>query len=158
MLNRLSFARSLSKLHRCRSSFVQQSQENFVNFNKLIDEKQNQLNSVYEEFRSKLYEKTETKDAYTHPLDNEHQSIVFQYGKVEELWLDLVGPEQVSPHYENFLMSRKFAVGIWATIFASSILANTRDFSWLVQSSFIPFCFFASTLYYFFEGRKFLAL
>lgn len=154
MLNRLSFTKSLSKLHRRQSSFVKQSQDSYVNFNTIVGQKTDQLDSLYEEFRTNLYKKTEPHKAYQHPLDHKHQKVVFEYSKFEELWLDLVGPEQVSPHYENFLMSRKFAVGIWGTIFASSILANTRDFAWLVQSSFIPFVFFASTLYFFYEGRK----
>ena len=158
MLHKRTFLTSLSKLTHRRSTFVQQSQSSFVNFNTLLGERKDQLDSLYEEFRSTLNQKTETKRAYSHPLENEHNRIVFEYGKIEELWLDVVGPEQVSPHYENFLMSRKFAVGIWATVFAGSILSNTRDFSWIVQSSFIPFVFFASTLYFFYEGRKSLFL
>jgi len=154
MLNRFSFTRTLSKLQRAKASYVQQSQDNFVNFNKLVGEKKNQMDSLYEDFRTSMYQKTETKKVYTHPMDNKHQGVNFEAGKLEELFLDLVGPEQVSPHYENFLMSRKFAVGIWATVFTGSIIANTRDFSWIIQSSFMPFVFFASTLYFFYEGRK----
>ena len=154
MLNKLNFAKSFRKLNYRNSTFVKQSQDSFVNFNNLVGEKQNQMDSLYEEFRSSLYQKEEIKKAYKHPLDNPHQRIVFEEGKMEELWLDIMGPEQVSPHYENFLMSRKFAVGIWVTLFASSTLANTRDFAWIVQSSFMPFCFFASALYFFYEGRK----
>lgn len=154
MLNKVSFAKQLIKSGRRASTFVKQSQDNFANFNVLLGERKNAMDSLYEDFKASMREQTETKRTYTHPLHDKDTGVVFEYGKLEELWLDMVGPEQVSPHYENFLMSRKFAVGIWTTVFASSILANTRDFSWLIQTSFIPFVFFASTLYFFYEGRK----
>ena len=154
MFNRLSFAKSLLRPTRRASTFVKQSQDSFTNFNALLGERKNQMDSLYEDFKSSLREKTESQRVYTHPLDDKNVRVVFEHGKLEELWLDMVGPEQVSPHYENFLMSRKFAVGIWTTVFASSLLANTRDFSWLIQTSFMPFVFFASTLYFFYEGRK----
>ena len=154
MLNKATFARTMTRLNRRYFSFVKQSQDGFANFNTLLGERKNQMDSLFADFKAALNEQTESRKTYVHPLDDKHQGVNFEFGKFEELWLDMVGPEQVSPHYENFLMSRKFAVGIWTTIFASSLLANTRDFSWLIQTSFIPFVFFASTLYFFYEGRK----
>lgn len=41
----------------------------------------------------------------------EHNPINFSYVKTMELFSDVVGPEQVSPHYENFLVARKYAIG-----------------------------------------------
>lgn len=47
---------------------------------------------------------------YTHPFDYEHQPLNFSPVKTAELFYEFVGPEQVSPHYENFLVARKYLV------------------------------------------------
>lgn len=41
----------------------------------------------------------------------DHHPLNFSAVKVAELFHDFVGPEQVSPHYENYLMSRKYLMG-----------------------------------------------
>jgi hypothetical protein len=50
---------------------------------------------------------------FHHPFNSEHHPVNFSSVKNAELFHDLVGPEQVSPHYENFMMSRKWAIGFF---------------------------------------------
>ena len=45
--------------------------------------------------------------AYEHPFNSVHHPLNFSAVKIAETFHDFVGPEQVSPHYENFTMSRK---------------------------------------------------
>ena len=52
--------------------------------------------------------------AFHHPYNSDHHPLNFSSVKNAELFHDLVGPEQVSPHYENFMMSRKWAIGMFA--------------------------------------------
>ena len=57
---------------------------------------------------------------YHHPFHTEHHPLNFSSVKNAELFHDLVGPEQVSPHYENFMMARKWAIGFFVGLGALS--------------------------------------
>lgn len=70
--------------------------------------------------------------------------------------MDLVGPEQVSPHYETFSRSRKFMLGFVAYYAAHCYTMSITDLSWMVQSLFPAVLFQTFFFYFFFEGRKFL--
>jgi hypothetical protein len=54
-------------------------------------------------------------------------SIAFGGIKNIELWKEFVGLEQISPHYESFLMSRKNAIGIWGTVLLLVGAMNVHD-------------------------------
>ena len=74
--------------------------------------------------------------------------------KSSELFHDFVGPEMVSPHYENFLVARKYLLmNIFGFILISAA-AETIDLSWIAKSSLLPFYFWAIYTYFFLEGRK----
>ena len=57
---------------------------------------------------------------YHHPFNSDHHPLNFSSVKNAELFHDLVGPEQVSPHYENFMMARKWAIGFFVGLGALS--------------------------------------
>jgi hypothetical protein len=67
---------------------------------------------------------------------------------------DFVGPEQVSPHYENFMVARKFAIAFWVGIAALSFGVSTVDLNWIAKSSALPFLFWMQMMYLYMEGRK----
>jgi hypothetical protein len=94
------------------------------------------------------------KKGYTHPLDEEDRPINFCSGRNFELLYDVLGPEQVSPHYENFLFSRRWAISIFGVLFGMSYGSTMMDFGWIMSSTFIPFIFYAILYYFFLEGRK----
>lgn len=78
---------------------------------------------------------------YNHPYHSDHHPLNFSPVKNAEFFHDFVGPEQVSPHYENFLVARKWAVAIWVGYFVLMFGATTVDLHWIMKSSFIPFIF-----------------
>jgi len=91
---------------------------------------------------------------YSHPYQSEHNPLNFSPVKNAELFHDFVGPEQVSPHYENFLMSRKYAMIFWAGLLTLSLGVGTLDLHWIAKSSFFPFVFWFQLMYFFLEWRK----
>jgi hypothetical protein len=66
--------------------------------------------------------------AYQHPFHSDHHPLNFSSVKMAELFNEVVGPEQVSPHYENFMMARKWAIGFWVGLGFISFGYGTRKF------------------------------
>jgi len=91
---------------------------------------------------------------YSHPYNTDHHPLNFSPVKTAELFHDFIGPEQVSPHYENFLMSRKYAMAFWAGLLALSLGSATLDLHWIAQSALFPFVFWMQLMYFFLEWRK----
>lgn len=60
----------------------------------------------------------------------------------------------MSPHYESFLASRKWAIGFWATSISLAYVGSSVDFHWVARSCIIPFTFYATSFYWILEGRK----
>merc|ERR1711976_552263 len=100
--------------------------------------------------------KLKMKKAYQHPFVNEHYTVNINPVRTHQLFYDFVGPEQVSPHYESFLASRKWAIGAVTGTLALSYLGATLDFHWIARSMLVPFVFNMTLWYWIFEGRKFL--
>jgi hypothetical protein len=94
------------------------------------------------------------RKAFTHEFDNEHYSVNVSPAHQSRMFFEFVGPEQVSPHYESFLASRKWAIGFWASCLSLSYIGASLDFHWVARSMIIPFVFWTSTFYWIFEGRK----
>lgn len=91
---------------------------------------------------------------YSHPYQSDHHPINFSSVKNAELFHDFVGPEQVSAHYENFMMSRKYALLFWSGFLVISVGLSTIDMTWFAKSSFFPWLFWFSLMYFFLEWRK----
>ena len=72
--------------------------------------------------------------------------------------IDLVGPEQVSSHYENFGMSRRVAITFWGVGLTVSYLDNNADVVNSLISAFESFAFYTLLFYVYLEGRKSIIL
>jgi len=72
--------------------------------------------------------------------------------------MDFVGPEQVSPHYENFVMSRKWALFLSGGFVTLNVLGNVVDLHWIMASAVIPFFYWMMTSYWTIEGRSSLVM
>lgn len=72
--------------------------------------------------------------------------------------LDFMGPEQVSPHYENFGMSRRVAITFWAVSLGVCMIEHSGDFTAAIYSAYMPFVHIIACLYIYLEGRKCLIL
>jgi uncharacterized protein YnzC (UPF0291/DUF896 family) len=68
--------------------------------------------------------------------------------------LDFVGPEMVSPHYENFGMSRKVAATLAGVYCANIFFQGKGDIGFAFDYALLPFLYLGTLLYIKFEGRK----
>ena len=67
---------------------------------------------------------------------------------------EFLGPEQVSPHYENFGMSRKVFLTFVGVSTLASFLRIPGDINYALDTVAGPFMFFFGLFYIFMEGRK----
>jgi hypothetical protein len=91
---------------------------------------------------------------YSHPYQSDHHPLNFSPVKTAELFHDFIGPEQVSPHYENFMMSRKYALIFWGGLLFLSLGVGTLDLHWIAKSALFPWIFWFQLMYFFLEWRK----
>jgi hypothetical protein len=92
--------------------------------------------------------------SYSHPYDSEHHPLNFSQVKEVQFNSEFLGPEQVSPHYENFLVSRKYATAFLGTMGILSFAIGTYDLHWVVKSTFLPIVTWTGVMYLTMEGRK----
>ena len=102
--------------------------------------------------------KRSTQKTYQHPYDDVHQRPYYSAMQTIQAHLDLVGAEQVSPHYENFGMARREALVFWAAYFGMRFIADTPDFHFFADASAGSLVFAFSYLYFWTEGKKCFAL
>jgi len=95
-----------------------------------------------------------TSKVYQHPYECSHNPLTFSWGKILELGHDYLGPEQVSPHYENFMMSRKYALTFWGGLLVLVTMMSTADLGWMARSMVFPWLIYFFYLYWCLEGRK----
>ncbi len=153
MLKAQLYRSNLKKLLR-RNSLAAGANTQYEQLNKLISQKKISFDKLFEDFKQSEETEQKLNKVYVHPLDEEENPLNFCPGRNLELMYDLIGPEQVSPHYENFLHSRKWAIGMWATFFGISLGATFADFGWVMRSTMVPFIFYSVHLYFFLEGRS----
>jgi hypothetical protein len=67
---------------------------------------------------------------------------------------EAMGPELVSPHYENFMMSRRQALLMFGVLAVISGLMTTVDISFMMRSTFLPWLLYMSSAYWMIEGKK----
>lgn len=77
---------------------------------------------------------------------------------IEEKVIDFLGPEQVSPHYENFGMSRRVALTFVGVVIVNNFLKIPGNFKYAIDSAFPPFLLFTYLFYFYLEGRKTILL
>lgn len=98
--------------------------------------------------------KKSTQKVYVHPFNSSHKPIVPGGMKMLEVERDLLGAEQVSPHYENFSMARKHALFLWGGFIALRWIAGSEDFYLFARNASGAWFFIFAYLYFFVEGKK----
>jgi hypothetical protein len=124
-------------------------QSKYDEFVKLFNEKVAETEKA-----NRVPPKAPTGRPYTHPYNMPHNPINFSGVKSSELFHDFIGPEQVSPHYENFLVARKYLLLWFGGLLFISAAAGTTDLNWVAKSSYLPFLFWMQIMYFYLEGRK----
>ena len=75
-----------------------------------------------------------------------------------ETMSEVVGPEQVSPHYEHFSFARRNALTFWAGLILLRFVGTTEDIFMFAQSSTQAWCFLFAYLYFYTEGKKYFLM
>lgn len=155
MLRTRKFNKLLIKnILRNNTAVINQLNTQFETYQSQMKSDEKNIDELFQDFKTKNNTAKKMQKGYVHPLDEEDRPINFCPGKHYEFFYDMVGTEQVSAHYENFLFSRKWAVGIFTTLGFISYGCTIVDFGWVMASSFTPFLFYATLYYFFLEGRK----
>lgn len=76
------------------------------------------------------------------------------YEAEEEALKELLGPDQVSPHYENFTFSRKMGLTALALGFSQLIFNGQGNIQYALNSAFHPFVYFAGMWFFHLELKK----
>ncbi|EGR32882.1 hypothetical protein IMG5_067880 [Ichthyophthirius multifiliis] len=92
--------------------------------------------------------------AYKHQYNSSHHPLNFSAVKIAESFHDFVGPEQVSPHYENFAMSRRMLLTFWGGYFLINFGMGSLDLNWIANSTYVPWVFWFQLMYFYVEGKK----
>lgn len=93
--------------------------------------------------------KKSTQRAYVHPFNDAHRPIINGAMKSFEAERDLFGPEQVSPHYEHFSMSRRHALIFFGGVVGLRLVSSFEDISLFAQNALGAWIFLYSYLYFF---------
>ena len=125
-------------------------------FGEALSSRKSELDSSYRAFVEGRRESQAKQKFYEHPLDSPNHPLNFSPLRTVELMLDFVGPEQVSPHYEPLMASRRLALGSIATLFTISYFGKMSDLNWMLQSTYSGLFFYLLNYYILFEGVKFL--
>lgn len=95
---------------------------------------------------------------YSHEFHSHEKPIFISPIRLEEYMEDLIGPEQVSPHYENFSLSRRISLLGIGGLAALSYISRVNDLDWVARSMIAPWLGYFMVLYFFFEGRRYMLL
>lgn len=102
--------------------------------------------------------KRSTQKAYKHPYDDLHHRPFYSPVQSLQCMIELLGAEQVSPHYENFGKARRDLLFFWGFYFLMRFIAATPDFPYyadtMAPASFVIF----GSLYWFLEGKHYLLM
>ena len=69
--------------------------------------------------------KKSTRKVFVHPYNCAHRMINISPQKTEQLNMEVLGAEQVSPHFENFGFARKNALLLWGGLLVMKFFAET---------------------------------
>ena len=87
-------------------------------------------------------------------LTGEYDEIQFNSLTMEKITMELMGPEPVSPHYENFGMSRRILLTFLGVTGLFTVMKIPGNMEYALDAAFGPFVFYTGLLYVFMEGRK----
>lgn len=109
-----------------------------------------EVNSMFAEFVTSRKNKLGKEKAYVHPLEDEDKPISVDYAHVLNLYTELVGPEQVSMHYENFWTSRRYILTFFGAMAFCNYCYKIQDLNWVLWSTMngLPMYFMFFVYYY----------
>lgn len=109
----------------------------------------NLMEEHYSEFLAGRQATLSKRHAYVHPADHPERRVIFYQAQTYGTLLDMVGPEQVSQHYESFWISRRYALTGILVATSCLFLQKITDLNWVLRS------WIAGTALYFCLGAFF---
>lgn len=152
MLNRLRIAKLTVHPLRRASTTVEAPKSSDADF---FENKRRQFEGHLKEFEDATREVMKTRKVFQHTLDSKERPVNFSTIRSVQLMMDVVGPEQVSPHYENLFTSRRLAITTIGSLMGMSYLMKVSDFNWILASTYSTFFFFMINYYFVWERVKF---
>ena len=111
--------------------------------------------SQYAEFIFNRKKRLETAKVYTHPLETEDRPINFSAIETLRLGNELIGPEQVSTHYESFYTSRRYILTAIGTVLFLGHFAKVSDLNWVLLSAMSGLPLYFAFAIFFYEIPKY---
>lgn len=118
----------------------------------------NVANEHYAEFLEGRRATLGKRKAYVHQADHPERPITFYYADTMKQLLDLIGPEQVSSHYESFWISRRYALGGIMLATGTLALQKVTDLNWVLRSWVNNVAIYAALGVFFWEIPKYMFL
>lgn len=82
------------------------------------------------------------------------EDVLFDIDSIGKGGMELFGPEPVSPHYENFGMSRRILFTFLGVTGLVMVFKMPGDINYALQTAYAPFLTYFGLLYVYMEGRK----
>lgn len=149
------FLKSNKILYRMANKRLFSLEQKFERLSKQIEESESLRKKSLKDFTQETKEDP-SKDVYSHPLDNAESPLTLTNMRTEELFQDMVGPEQVSAHNESFFSSRKVLLTYLGSLFGLSYGINFVNMDWVSLSMALGTMTHFVLFYFLLEGRKYL--
>lgn len=124
------------------------------NCEELISELQPRLLMKYSSSQSRLTTQLMRWIMVISNTNSEYNPVLLSTLADDSFIQDVVGPEQVSPHYESFGVSRKWALLTIGGYMGMNYMGQVIDLHWVFQSMLIPFISYLTIIYWNVEGKK----
>lgn len=92
--------------------------------------------------------KKSTQRAYVHPYHDGNKGVFYGINSALQSYANLIGPEQVSPHYEHFSFARRQALIFFGGMAVLRWIAHTEDFYMFAYSGTYAWTFYFGASYF----------
>lgn len=117
-----------------------------------------ELNDLVGEYTRNRKAYFQNNKFFKHPLDSKYHPINFSPVRFAELYMDVIGPEPVSPHYEPFSIARQFALNAIFALGFTSYFMKISDLNWALESTYMGLFYYSLQYFVYFEAIKYLML
>jgi hypothetical protein len=118
----------------------------------------NLMNEHYAEFVAGRKASLAKKKVYVHPTDHSERRVVFYYTHTLGGINDMIGPEQVSAHYESYWISRRYSLTGLFLFTSCALLQRVTDLNWVLRSYAASISLYFTLMILFYEVPKYMFL
>lgn len=118
----------------------------------------NLMNEHYAEFVAGRKATLPKRKAYVHSTDHPERRVIFHTMGFHTASQDIIGPEQVSAHYESFWISRRYALSGILLFTTCAYLQRVTDLNWVLRSYAASLSVYYALAILFWEVPKYMFL